>query len=101
SALSLERLDELVEDAKADADRDGRYQEDLQHYQELRERWGGINRNVLWYCDWGCAVVTLVDCNTSDMRVYSTEPIFSLKLHSAVTLREWWRLWLEDRLSQD
>lgn len=79
---------------------------DLTEYNQREkknyEKWVqlGLHQGlVIEYCNWGCAVGTIINGNMPHLPVYSRDGIF-IKEHSSKTLRQWWQDWLDGTIQQ-
>ncbi|MBZ0289160.1 MAG: SMI1/KNR4 family protein [Anaerolineae bacterium] len=62
------------------------------------ENWNRLGLDhLIWYCDWGCNLVTLVDYGKPEMPVYLADSL-DVGAESVSTLRQWWYAWLNGSL---
>jgi hypothetical protein len=88
----LQSIEEAEQSTPVDQ---GMIEQDRQHY----ENWRKLNRDhLIWYCDWGCNIVTLVDYTEPELPIYCADALNLLEEPSK-TLREWWHRWLDDSLN--
>jgi hypothetical protein len=67
-------------------------EQDKTHY----ENWNRLGLdNLIWYCDWGCNIVTLVDFSKAELPIYEADGL-NVGEDSVRTLRQWWLRWLDD-----
>ena len=67
-------------------------------YQRLYTDWEQIGTDrLIWYCDWGCNMVTVVDPTRPGLPVYWVDSLV-ITQHTSKTLRQWWRDWLNGTL---
>lgn len=77
--------------AQADSETpDYQIEQDKRHY----ENWNKIGiDHLIWYCDWGCNIVTLVDYNKPECSLYSADGL-DIETEPAQNLRQWWKEWV-------
>ncbi len=88
-------LRESIETAERTPDANPKYiVQDKKHL----ENWNRLGLNhLIWYCDWGCNLVTLVDFSNPELPIYLADGL-DVGEESSKTLRQWWRRWLDDSL---
>lgn len=87
SVATAER-DDLVDPRLLDQDK-----RHLQHWNAL-----GLE-TLIWYCDWGCNIVTVVDFGKPELPIFCADGL-DIRAEHVRTLREWWWGWLDGSLVQ-
>jgi hypothetical protein len=71
-------------------------EQDKRHY----DHWNQLGLDhLIWYCDWGCNLVTLVDYSKPELPVFLADSL-DVGVESVNTLRQWWYAWLDGSLKQ-
>ncbi|MBK9747540.1 MAG: hypothetical protein J0M07_07625 [Anaerolineae bacterium] len=65
----------------------------LQHWNAL-----GLE-TLIWYCNWGCNIVTVVDFGKPELPIFCADGL-DIRAENLRTLREWWWGWVDGSLIQ-
>jgi hypothetical protein len=90
-----------LREAIATAERDGQFDPELltQDKRHL-QHWNTLDlETYIWYCDWGCNIVTLIDFSKPELPIFCADGL-DIRAEKVKTLREWWQGWLDSSLVQ-
>lgn len=71
-------------------------EQDKRHLQH----WNALGfETLIWYCNWGCNIVTVVDFGKPELPIFCADGL-DIRVENHRTLREWWWGWVDGSLIQ-
>jgi hypothetical protein len=90
-------LRESIETAERDGNVDSRL---IDQEKQYLQHWNTLGvETLIWYCNWGCNIVTLVDFSKPELPILCADGL-DIRAEKVKTLREWWESWLDGSLVQ-